>query len=156
MTPQSGTLGIFSSREQEYEQKAQLLKRLAYVIFCSEIDQYAKYMPEIQGKKSFPWSHKTWNNENCRTTYVQFTTERAWDPSSSFLVFPGSVDSDEPASRDQSVAYHNQRNASSFPTNRAGIDHRHRRIQVSVCLPDCIVVVVLYYVLTWVICFFCS
>ncbi|XP_048525451.1 protein dopey-1 homolog, partial [Dendroctonus ponderosae] len=45
---QSGTLGIFSSREQEYEQKAQLLKRLAYVIFCSEIDQYAKYMPEIQ------------------------------------------------------------------------------------------------------------
>lgn len=46
---QSGTLGIFSSREQEYEQKAQLLKRLAYVIFCSEIDQYAKYMPEIQG-----------------------------------------------------------------------------------------------------------
>ncbi|CAG9763113.1 unnamed protein product [Ceutorhynchus assimilis] len=46
--PQSGTLGIFSSREQEYEQKAQLLKRLAYIIFCSEIDQYAKYMPEIQ------------------------------------------------------------------------------------------------------------
>ncbi|XP_050312498.1 protein dopey-1 homolog [Anthonomus grandis grandis] len=45
---QSGTLGIFSSREQEYEQRAQLLKRLAYVIFCSEIDQYAKYMPEIQ------------------------------------------------------------------------------------------------------------
>ncbi|XP_030749093.1 protein dopey-1 homolog isoform X2 [Sitophilus oryzae] len=47
ITP-SGTLGIFSSREQEHEQKAQLLKRLAYVIFCSEIDQYAKYMPEIQ------------------------------------------------------------------------------------------------------------
>lgn len=46
---QSGTLGIFSSKEQEYEQKAQLLKRLAYVIFCSETDQYAKYMPDIQG-----------------------------------------------------------------------------------------------------------
>lgn len=46
---QSGSLNIFSSREQEYEQKAQLLKRLAYVIFCSEMDQYAKYMPDIQG-----------------------------------------------------------------------------------------------------------
>ncbi|KAF7267207.1 protein DOP1 homolog [Rhynchophorus ferrugineus] len=45
---QSGTLGIFTSKEQEYEQKAQLLKRLAYVIFCSETDQYAKYMPDIQ------------------------------------------------------------------------------------------------------------
>lgn len=46
---QTGSLSIFSSREQEYEQKAQLLKRLAFVIFCSEIDQYAKYMPDIQG-----------------------------------------------------------------------------------------------------------
>lgn len=46
---QSGSLSIFSSREQEYEQRAQLLKRLAYVIFCSEMDQYAKYMPDIQG-----------------------------------------------------------------------------------------------------------
>jgi hypothetical protein len=45
---QSGSLSIFSSREQEYEQRAQLLKRLAYVIFCSEMDQYAKYMPDIQ------------------------------------------------------------------------------------------------------------
>ncbi|CAG2062312.1 unnamed protein product, partial [Timema podura] len=45
---QSGSLSIFSSREQEYEQRAQLLKRLAFVIFCSEIDQYHKYMPEIQ------------------------------------------------------------------------------------------------------------
>ncbi|KAL3284354.1 hypothetical protein HHI36_018518 [Cryptolaemus montrouzieri] len=46
--PQSGSLSLFTSREQEYEQKAQLLKRLAYVIFCSEIDQYAKYMSDIQ------------------------------------------------------------------------------------------------------------
>lgn len=46
---QSGSLSIFSSREQEHEQKAQLLKRLAFVIFCSETDQYAKYMPDIQG-----------------------------------------------------------------------------------------------------------
>lgn len=46
---QSGSLSLFSSREQEYDQKAQLLKRLAFVIFCSEMDQYAKYMPDIQG-----------------------------------------------------------------------------------------------------------
>ncbi|XP_076277872.1 protein DOP1 homolog isoform X2 [Lasioglossum baleicum] len=45
---QSSSISIFSSKEQEYEQKAQLLKRLAYVILCSETDQYHKYMPEIQ------------------------------------------------------------------------------------------------------------
>lgn len=28
-----------------------LLKKLAFVIYCSEKDQYQKYMPEIQGKK---------------------------------------------------------------------------------------------------------
>lgn len=46
---QTGTLNIFTSKEQEYEQRALLLKRLAFVIFCSEVDQYHKYMPEIQG-----------------------------------------------------------------------------------------------------------
>ncbi|XP_037956792.1 protein dopey-1 homolog [Teleopsis dalmanni] len=45
---QTGSLNIFTSREQEYEQRAMLLKRLAFVIFCSEFDQYNKYMPEIQ------------------------------------------------------------------------------------------------------------
>ena len=44
---QSG--GLFTSREQEIEQKAQLLKRLAFVIYSSEKDQYQKNMPEIQG-----------------------------------------------------------------------------------------------------------
>uniref|UniRef100_T1PNP3 Uncharacterized protein n=1 Tax=Musca domestica TaxID=7370 RepID=T1PNP3_MUSDO len=45
---QTGSLNIFASREQEYEQRSMLLKRLAFVIFCSEFDQYHKYMPEIQ------------------------------------------------------------------------------------------------------------
>lgn len=49
---QSSSISIFSSKEQEYEQKAQLLKRLAYVILCSEMDQYHKYMPEIQGESN--------------------------------------------------------------------------------------------------------
>lgn len=49
---QTGGLNIFSSKEQEYEQRAMLLKRLAFVIYCSEFDQYHKYMPEIQG--NFP------------------------------------------------------------------------------------------------------
>lgn len=48
---QSSSISIFSSKEQEYEQRAQLLKRLAFVILCSEMDQYHKYMPEIQGKR---------------------------------------------------------------------------------------------------------
>lgn len=52
---QSGSLSLFSSREQEYDQKAQLLKRLAFVIFCSEMDQYAKYMPDIQGNIFTPF-----------------------------------------------------------------------------------------------------
>lgn len=46
---QSSGISIFSSKEQEYEQKSQLLKRLAFVILCSENDQYHKHMPEIQG-----------------------------------------------------------------------------------------------------------
>lgn len=46
---QGNGLNIFSSREQEYEQRAQLLKRLAFVILCSENDQFQKHMPEIQG-----------------------------------------------------------------------------------------------------------
>ena len=46
--PQSS--GLFTSREHEAEQKSQLLKHLAIVIFASEKDQYQKNMPEIQGK----------------------------------------------------------------------------------------------------------
>lgn len=52
---QAGGLNIFTSREQEYEQRALLLKRLAFVIFCSELDQYHKYMPEIQGMEICLW-----------------------------------------------------------------------------------------------------
>ncbi|XP_013774408.1 protein dopey-1-like isoform X2 [Limulus polyphemus] len=43
-----GSLNLFSSKEQEYEQRSQLLKRLAFVLFCSETDQYQRYMPDIQ------------------------------------------------------------------------------------------------------------
>lgn len=49
---QSGSLNLFSSKEQELEQRAQMLKRLAFTIFCSEPDQYQKSMPDIQGKHS--------------------------------------------------------------------------------------------------------
>ncbi len=46
---QSGSLSLFSSKDQELEQRALLLKRLAFVIFCSDEDQYQKQMPDIQG-----------------------------------------------------------------------------------------------------------
>lgn len=46
---QSGSLSLFSSKDLELEQRALLLKRLAFVIFCSDMDQYQKQMPEIQG-----------------------------------------------------------------------------------------------------------
>ncbi|XP_035686504.1 protein dopey-1-like isoform X1 [Branchiostoma floridae] len=45
---QSGSLNLFSSREQELELRAMLLKRLAFTIFCSETDQYQRHLPEIQ------------------------------------------------------------------------------------------------------------
>ncbi|XP_042903309.1 protein DOP1A isoform X2 [Parasteatoda tepidariorum] len=56
---QSGSLNLFSSKEQEYELRSQLLKRLAFVIFCSEVDQYQKYMPDIQERltESLRMSH---------------------------------------------------------------------------------------------------
>lgn len=56
---QSGSLNIFSSKEQEYESRAQLLKRLAFVLFCSESDQYQRYMPDIQERlaESLKLSH---------------------------------------------------------------------------------------------------
>lgn len=47
---QNNTLNLFSSKDQEYEQRSQLLKRLAFVILCSEQDQFHKHMPDIQGK----------------------------------------------------------------------------------------------------------
>ncbi|XP_042147641.1 protein dopey-1 isoform X6 [Ixodes scapularis] len=56
---QSGSLNIFSSKEQEYESRAQLLKRLAFILFCSEPDQYQRYMPDIQERlaESLKLSH---------------------------------------------------------------------------------------------------
>lgn len=48
---QSGAISIFSSKEQELEQRAGMMKRLAFTIFCSEPDQYQKSMPDIQGEE---------------------------------------------------------------------------------------------------------
>jgi len=48
-------LNLFSSREAEYEQRAQLLKRLTFTIYCSEIDQYQRHMPDIQGNDVVAW-----------------------------------------------------------------------------------------------------
>ena len=45
-------MSLFSSKELEQEQRALLLKRLAFVIFCSDIDQHQKHMPDITGKNN--------------------------------------------------------------------------------------------------------
>lgn len=50
---QTGSLklpNMFSNKDQENESRSQLAKRLAFILFCSEKDQYQRYMPEIQGK----------------------------------------------------------------------------------------------------------
>ncbi|ESN99154.1 hypothetical protein HELRODRAFT_107183 [Helobdella robusta] len=49
---QTSSLNLFSSREFESEQKRQLIKRLSFTLFCSEVDQYQKSMPDIQEKLS--------------------------------------------------------------------------------------------------------
>uniref|UniRef100_A0A8C5Q2B3 DOP1 leucine zipper like protein A n=1 Tax=Leptobrachium leishanense TaxID=445787 RepID=A0A8C5Q2B3_9ANUR len=46
---QSSSLNLFANRDAELEQRAMLLKRLAFAIFSSEIDQYQKFLPDIQG-----------------------------------------------------------------------------------------------------------
>ena len=46
---QTGSLNLFTSKEAEIDQKAGMLKRLAFTVFCSEPDQYQKSIPEIQG-----------------------------------------------------------------------------------------------------------
>ncbi|KAJ7396907.1 hypothetical protein BTVI_140149 [Pitangus sulphuratus] len=51
---QSSSLNLFANRDAELEQRAMLLKRLAFAIFSSEIDQYQKYLPDIQGQTSGP------------------------------------------------------------------------------------------------------
>jgi len=45
-------MSLFSTKEQEQEQRALLLKRLAFVIFCSDVDQYQKQMPDITDRLS--------------------------------------------------------------------------------------------------------
>ncbi|GAB1600861.1 protein dopey-1-like isoform X3 [Argonauta hians] len=45
---QSGSLNLFSSKEQEFELRAQMLKRLSFTILSSESDQYQRNIPEIQ------------------------------------------------------------------------------------------------------------
>ncbi|XP_029636600.1 protein dopey-1 isoform X3 [Octopus sinensis] len=45
---QSGSLNLFSSKEQEFELRAQMLKRLSFTILSSESDQYQRNMPDIQ------------------------------------------------------------------------------------------------------------
>lgn len=46
---QSSSLSLFTNRDAELEQRAMLLKRLAFTIYSSEVDQYQKYLPDIQG-----------------------------------------------------------------------------------------------------------
>ena len=44
----TATGGLFSSNEVFYTQKARLLRRLSFVIYCCEYNQYAKYISKIQ------------------------------------------------------------------------------------------------------------
>lgn len=54
---QSSSLSLFTNRDAELEQRAMLLKRLAFTIYSSEVDQYQKYLPDIQGKHCTHTAH---------------------------------------------------------------------------------------------------
>ncbi|XP_041353922.1 protein dopey-1-like isoform X2 [Gigantopelta aegis] len=45
---QSGSLSLFTSKEAEFEQRAHMIKRLSFAIFCSDPDQYQRNIPDIQ------------------------------------------------------------------------------------------------------------
>ncbi|XP_056261992.1 protein dopey-1 isoform X3 [Pseudoliparis swirei] len=45
---QSSSLSLFTNRDAELEQRAMLMKRLSFTIYSSEVDQYQKYLPDIQ------------------------------------------------------------------------------------------------------------
>lgn len=60
---QSSSLSLFTNRDAELEQRAMLLKRLAFTIYSSEVDQYQKYLPDIQGN-NYTYIHiYYWGNE---------------------------------------------------------------------------------------------
>ncbi|CAH8628561.1 unnamed protein product [Schistosoma rodhaini] len=44
---QPGGLNLFTSKESEYDQRAACLKKLSYLVYASEPDQYAKAMPDL-------------------------------------------------------------------------------------------------------------
>uniref|UniRef100_A0A0P5JMF4 Dopey-1 n=1 Tax=Daphnia magna TaxID=35525 RepID=A0A0P5JMF4_9CRUS len=44
--------GLFSSRELEMETRTLFLKRLAFTLFCTDGDQYQRFLPDIQEKLS--------------------------------------------------------------------------------------------------------
>jgi hypothetical protein len=43
------SVGLFATKDQEMEQRALLIKRLSFVIFSSEKEQYDRLMKQIQG-----------------------------------------------------------------------------------------------------------
>lgn len=46
----SGVVNIFTSSEQDALNGARLLKRIAFIIFSGETDQYVSHLPDIQGE----------------------------------------------------------------------------------------------------------
>lgn len=69
---QSSSLSLFTNRDAELEQRAMLLKRLAFTIYSSEVDQYQKYLPDIQGEQ---YTHMLFMYQCCiQTLYVAAVT----------------------------------------------------------------------------------
>lgn len=48
-TPNSTLSSLITSKEAEYDMRAQALKRLAFIVLSSELDQYNTQLPDIQG-----------------------------------------------------------------------------------------------------------
>uniref|UniRef100_A0A914EEG8 DOP1-like C-terminal domain-containing protein n=1 Tax=Acrobeloides nanus TaxID=290746 RepID=A0A914EEG8_9BILA len=50
--PNTSLSSLITSKEQEYEMRAQALKRLAFVVLSSQMDQYSTQLPDIQERLS--------------------------------------------------------------------------------------------------------
>ena len=111
--------GLFSSRELEMEMRTTLLKRLAFTLFCTDGDQYQRFLPEIQG--NYCHLNLNWliNNWICflknRKTIREFAigSNVAECPGASISLLPGAVTAHISTARHFFMAFGHCRNGSS-------------------------------------------
>ena len=139
---QSGSLSLFSSKDLELEQRALHLKRLAFVIFCSDEDQYQKQMPEIQGIKfySIELFSDLFAFYNFRAFGGKFENDSQFSssPRSRFSLFSRHFNPNVLASRDFFVASNHHGNGANILVFRTRIIDGYGRMEVNYQKINCL------------------